>query len=146
MLVLKSHSTIHQISSTQLTNSIPKPQTIHKPFFQLPPIQTHSLSHLQLKLRTNPRGFNASFSDESNSDNNNGDVEDEVPRVNLRWSELVLDPDRDNVVAVGLTGALVLAGVRVLWKLFVVTMAILIAAVKYTFVGVVLIFVVITLL
>ncbi|KAK1409678.1 hypothetical protein QVD17_36207 [Tagetes erecta] len=135
MLGLKSHPTIHQISSIQS-------QTILKPIFQLPPIQTHSLSHPQLKLRTNRSIFKASFSDESNSNSN----EDEVRRVNLKWSELVLDPDRDNVVAVGLTGALVLAVVQVMWKLFVVTMATLIAAVKYTVVGVVLIFVVITLL
>ncbi|KAJ0470322.1 hypothetical protein HanIR_Chr14g0717441 [Helianthus annuus] len=134
MLGFKSHSTSYQISPNLLTNPIRKPQTLVTPFFRFVPTQTHSLSHLQLKSRRkNHRGsFKASSSEESNS--------------NFRWRELILDPDPDNVVAVGLTGALVWAGVQVLWQLFVVMMAIMIAAIKYTFVGVLLIFVVITLL
>ncbi|KAI3799637.1 hypothetical protein L1987_34936 [Smallanthus sonchifolius] len=147
MLGLKSHSSTHQISSAPLTIPIRKPQTILKPFFRFPPNQTHSLSHLQLKSRRkNPRGFNASFSEESNGNGGGAYAGTEASGVKLRWSELLLDPDRDNVVAVGLTGALAWAGVQVMWQLFVVTMAVLIAAIKYTFVGVLLIFIVITLL
>ncbi|KAM0001749.1 hypothetical protein Hdeb2414_s0005g00175451 [Helianthus debilis subsp. tardiflorus] len=138
MLELKSHSTFHQISPTLLTNPIRKPQALITPFSGFIPTQTHSLSHLQLKSRRkNHRGaIKASSSEESNS---SGAKED--PRLNFRWRELILDPDPDNVVAVGLTGALVWAGVQVLWQLFVVIMAIMIAAIKYTFVGVLLIFV-----
>jgi ABC-type multidrug transport system fused ATPase/permease subunit len=71
---------------------------------------------------------------------------DERPRFNLRWSELLFDPDPDNVVAVGLTGVLAWASVQVLWQLFVISFAILIAAVKYSFIAALLIFFLITLL
>ncbi|KAD7479957.1 hypothetical protein E3N88_03093 [Mikania micrantha] len=64
------------------------------------------------------------------SDGNGPGRSEEAPRVNLRWGELVLDPDRNNVVAVGLTGALAWAGVWMMWQLFIVTMAILIAAIN----------------
>jgi hypothetical protein len=39
----------------------------------------------------------------------------------------MFDPDPNNVVAVGLTGVLAWASVQVLWQLFVISFAILIA-------------------
>nr|XP_027102604.1 uncharacterized protein LOC113723834 [Coffea arabica] len=54
--------------------------------------------------------------------------------------------DPDNVVAVGLTGVLAWASVQVLWQLFVISIAILLAALKYSFIAALLIFILITLL
>ncbi|KAJ6720161.1 TRANSMEMBRANE PROTEIN [Salix viminalis] len=54
--------------------------------------------------------------------------------------------DPDNILAVGLTGLLSWASVQVLWQLFVIAFAILIAALKYSFVAALLIFILITLL
>ncbi|GJW52273.1 hypothetical protein Tco_0093624 [Tanacetum coccineum] len=129
MLVLKSQISLNPLTSTtQKQNTVLKPNLLH--------IQTHNSSFTNETLKSK-RKVNASCKV-------NGD---EVPRVNkLKWSELLLEPDRDNVVAVGLTGALVLAGLHLLWHLFLVIMAVLMAAVKYTFVGVLLILIVITLL
>lgn len=68
------------------------------------------------------------------------------PRLNLRWADLVLDPNPDNIVAVGLTGLLTWASVQVLWQLFVISAAIVLAALKYSIVAALLIFILITLL
>ncbi|KAK4367125.1 hypothetical protein RND71_015005 [Anisodus tanguticus] len=68
------------------------------------------------------------------------------PRLNLRWMDLLLDPDPDNIVAVGLTGLLTWASVSILWQLFVIALAILLAALKYSFIAALLIFILITLL
>ena len=40
--------------------------------------------------------------------------EDQRPRFNLRWVELLLDPDPENILAVGLTGLLTWASVQIL--------------------------------
>ncbi|KAG6404565.1 hypothetical protein SASPL_136815 [Salvia splendens] len=68
------------------------------------------------------------------------------PRLNLRWKDLLLDPDPDNIVAVGLTGLLTWASVQVLWQLVVISAAIVLAALKYTIVAALLVFILITLL
>ncbi|CAL1386913.1 unnamed protein product [Linum trigynum] len=65
---------------------------------------------------------------------------------NVNWVSLLLDPDPDNVVAVGLTGLLTWASVSVLWQLFTISLAILVAALKYSFIAALLIFILITLL
>ncbi|KAH6803033.1 hypothetical protein C2S51_034479 [Perilla frutescens var. frutescens] len=81
---------------------------------------------------------------------NGGEGEEKVknggPRLNLKWAELVLDPDPDNLVAVGLTGLLTWASVQVLWQLFVISAAIVLAALKYSIVAALLVFILITLL
>ncbi|XP_057470472.1 uncharacterized protein LOC130759379 [Actinidia eriantha] len=94
--------------------------------------------------------------DEGTNKNGGGGVgggggEEEVkrngwPRFNLRWADLVLDPDPDNIVAVGLTGLLAWASAQVLWQLFFISLAILVAALKYSFIAALLIFILITLL
>lgn len=98
----------------------------------------------------NPKRLTVSFSSNKPNDGieDNGDEEkkDERPRFNLKWSELLFDPDPNNVVAVGLTGVLAWASVQVLWQLFVISFAILVAAVKYSFIAALLIFILITLL
>ncbi|KAJ8766063.1 hypothetical protein K2173_020579 [Erythroxylum novogranatense] len=91
---------------------------------------------------------------ENNPVNNNGngdggdnDTEkDGRPLFNLRWVELFVDPDPDNILAVGLTGLLTWASVQVLWQLFIVSLAILVAALKYSSIAALLIFILITLL
>ncbi|KAM6559684.1 hypothetical protein CsatA_028923 [Cannabis sativa] len=64
----------------------------------------------------------------------------------LRWGDLVLSPDPDNILAVGLTGLLTWASVQVLWQLLFISLAILLAAVKYSLIAALLIFILITLL
>ncbi|WMV53530.1 hypothetical protein MTR67_046915 [Solanum verrucosum] len=48
---------------------------------------------------------NNGSSNGNGSNNGNGDGGGK-PRLNLRWMDLLLDPDPDNIVAVGLTGLL----------------------------------------
>ncbi|KAF3445575.1 hypothetical protein FNV43_RR10751 [Rhamnella rubrinervis] len=64
----------------------------------------------------------------------------------IRWGELLLDPDPDNILAVGLTGLLTWASVQVLWQLFFISLAIVVAALKYSFIAALLVFILITLL
>ncbi|KAK5832927.1 uncharacterized protein LOC108452170 [Gossypium arboreum] len=64
---------------------------------------------------------------------------------NFRLGDL-LDPDPDNIVALGLTGLLTWASVQVLWQLFFISGAILLAALKYSFIAALLLFILITLL
>lgn len=87
------------------------------------------------------------------SDGSSGDDDDELkkenngrPGLNLRWAQLVLDPDPDNIFAVGLTGLLTWASVQVVWQLLVVSLAIVIAGLKYSLVAALLIFILIALL
>ncbi|KAK9911953.1 hypothetical protein M0R45_035831 [Rubus argutus] len=65
---------------------------------------------------------------------------------NIRWGDLLLDPDPNNILAVGLTGLLTWASVQVLWQLLFISLAILVAALKYSFIAAVLLFILITLL
>ncbi|GAV64380.1 hypothetical protein CFOL_v3_07898 [Cephalotus follicularis] len=67
------------------------------------------------------------------------------PIFNFKLGDL-LDPDPDNILAVGLTGLLAWAGVQVLSQLFFISLAILVAALKYSFIAALLIFILITLL
>ncbi|KVI05081.1 uncharacterized protein LOC112525657 [Cynara cardunculus var. scolymus] len=154
MLGFITFTRTHPISSILITSSIPKQQS------RFPSTQIHNIPYLKSRRR-NPRGFKASFSEDkeklsekTTGDGGGGGNEEEDlrknggerPRFNLRWSELLFDPDPDNVVAVGLTGVLAWASVQVLWQLFVISFAILIAAVKYSFIAALLIFILITLL
>lgn len=70
---------------------------------------------------------------------------DPRPLFNLRWSDL-LYPDADNFLAVGLAGLFTWASVQVLWQLLLISLAILVAALKYSFIAALLIFILITLL
>ncbi|KAI3734648.1 hypothetical protein L6452_14122 [Arctium lappa] len=154
MLGFITFTRTHPISSILITNPFPKQQS------RFPSIQIDNISCLKSR-RKKLRRFKASFSDDkeelsekTTGDGGGGNEEedlkkkggDERPRFNLRWSELLFDPDPDNVVAVGLTGVLAWASVQVLWQLFVISFAILIAAVKYSFIAALLIFILITLL
>ncbi|KAJ8444425.1 hypothetical protein Cgig2_005947 [Carnegiea gigantea] len=72
----------------------------------------------------NGNGINSDEDDESKRENG-------WPGLNLRWARLLLDPDPDNVLAVGLTGLLTWASVQVVWQLLVVSLAIVIAGLKF---------------
>nr|KYP48931.1 hypothetical protein KK1_029332 [Cajanus cajan] len=67
------------------------------------------------------------------------------PILGFNWSTL-LDPDPDNVLALGLTGILTWASVQVLWQLLFISFAILVAALKYSFIAALLLFILIALL
>ncbi|XP_047336720.1 uncharacterized protein LOC124940264 [Impatiens glandulifera] len=80
------------------------------------------------------------------STNDDSKEEKEKNRVPAKWLELLIDPDPNNVLAVGLTGLLAWASVQVLWQLFFISFAILVAALKYSFIAAFLLFILVTLL
>ncbi|KAL2896361.1 CMP-sialic acid transporter 5 [Bienertia sinuspersici] len=82
----------------------------------------------------------------ANHENGDGNEKEQAPFFKLRWTDLVLDPDPDNVLAVGLTGLLTWASVQVVWQFLAVSFAIVIAALKYSFVAALLIFILVALL
>lgn len=81
------------------------------------------------------------------SENGGGEdlKKDKGPILNVKWRDL-LDPDPENILAVGLSGVLTWASVQVLWQLFFISFAILVAALKYSFIAALLIFILVTLL
>ncbi|KAL0007902.1 hypothetical protein SO802_009404 [Lithocarpus litseifolius] len=128
----------------------------------------------QPQIRRKPTRFLVVFAENNNNNNNglskdpkesNEEQEDEEkegigsksnggdddlgkngrPILNIRWGDL-LDPDPDNLLALALTGLLTWASVQVLWQLFFISLAILLAALKYSFVAALLLFILITLL
>lgn len=107
-----------------------------------------------LKLRSNAQsgGGNDSAKESSNggsrpvsSDDGNDSKKDGFASYSFKWSDL-LSPDKDNFVAVGLAGVLTWASLQVLSQLFFISFAILVAALKYSFIAALLIFILVTLL
>ncbi|KAJ9159834.1 hypothetical protein P3X46_025298 [Hevea brasiliensis] len=142
--------------------SFPTPiSSFSRPKFTFPscPLQTH-IKIPKIESRFLLFALNNNNSQEPNkqkqeklngsADNGGGgdDLKEDRPPLlkNIKWGELLLDPDPDNIVAVGLTGLLAWASAQVLWQLFLVSAAILIAALKYSFIAALLIFILITLL
>ncbi|XP_052199949.1 uncharacterized protein LOC127806604 [Diospyros lotus] len=96
-------------------------------------------------------GIATNAKEEKEAKKNGGDGEEDPrrngqPRFNLRWVDLVVDRDPDNILAVGLTGILTWASVQVLWQLLLISVAIVVAALKYSFIAALLIFILVTLL
>ncbi|KAK7344862.1 hypothetical protein VNO77_15033 [Canavalia gladiata] len=85
---------------------------------------------------------NGSNGQEENVDNGS---KQRRPFFSFNWNAL-LDPDPDNVLALGLTGLLTWASVQVLWQLLFISLAILVAALKYSFIAALLVFILIALL
>lgn len=88
--------------------------------------------------------------EDKNKNNNGGGVDQKRDRqrsatFNFRWRDL-LSPDPDNAVAVALTGLLTWASVQVLFQIFFISVAILLAALKYSFIAALLLFILIALL
>lgn len=126
-----------------------------KPLPPVLPLQNPNFPSLSIYPPKSRRKLSLTFAQNGDGEENkelpkeNGggeEAKNERPRLNLRWADLLLDRDPDNIVAVGLTGLLTWASVQVLWQLFVISAAIVLAALKYTIVAALLVFVLITLL
>ncbi|XP_061998534.1 uncharacterized protein LOC133715861 [Rosa rugosa] len=150
----------YPLNSTTIPLSIPAQQYTHLNSFssssllkiqtQIPkrPIRFVSLAN------NNNNGLNQEKEEEKEKEqgigsNGGGDGSGKNQRSifsNIRWGDLLLDPDPNNILAVGLTGILTWASVQVLWQLLFISLAILVAAVKYSFIAAVLLFILITLL
>lgn len=105
----------------------------------------HANQETKNGLKTEPDNENG-FKKDGLEDKEDVKKENEMPKFNFRWVDLVLDPDPQNIVAVALTGLLTWASVQVLWQLFFISLAILVAALKYSFIAAILLFILITLL
>ncbi|KAK8945751.1 hypothetical protein KSP40_PGU014327 [Platanthera guangdongensis] len=141
--------------------------TISHPLFFLP--SSHSLK-LQANCRSllsshkrpsfgNPRSSRLVVFATGGRSNGNGDATGKVEAgggpsemrrarqtaFNFRWRDL-LNPDPENILAVGLTGLLTWASVQVLFQLFFISIAIVLAALKYSFIAALLLFILIALL
>lgn len=153
MLGFRSFPILHVPSKFNAVTAILPPQI---PNFPSPLTPKSRSQLLNLNARKQSRIYAENGSKEKEGKNgvpteksSNGEqekVKNELPRFNLRWADLLLDPNPDNIVAVGLTGLLTWASVHVLWQLLVISAAILFAALKYTLIAALLIFVLITLL
>ncbi|AES60510.1 hypothetical protein MtrunA17_Chr1g0171461 [Medicago truncatula] len=144
------------MSMLGLTNFIPSSSlSIHSLRYQPQHFSTISITFNSRKPRPLPLSA-------SNNSNSNGvkeedknsqqppsssgqEEQDKRPLFGLNWSSL-LDRDPDNVLALGLTGILTWASVQVLWQLLFISLAILVAALKYSFIAALLIFILIALL
>lgn len=120
----------HQIWPHQLTN---------RKQFQVP-------RKFLVYAKEQKNGDENEISKEPNTNNENGSDNQQSPFFKLRWTDLLLDPDPDNLLAVGLTGLLTWASAQVVWQLLAVSLAIVIAALKYSFVAALLIFILVALL
>ncbi|KAI3909048.1 hypothetical protein MKW98_011409 [Papaver atlanticum] len=129
------------------------PSIITKP---PPPLLTTPLIPQPMSIRIpirNPRnpkrfvvfaeGINGLNSNEK--ENGNKGKEEKNPFSNFNWKDL-LDPNPENFAAIALTGLLTWASVQVLGQLLFISFAILVAALKYSFIAALLIFILITLL
>ncbi|OMO60208.1 hypothetical protein COLO4_33896 [Corchorus olitorius] len=126
------------------------------PLFSKPQIQIPKHSSRFLLFAQNGNNKNNELPKEKGKEEEKGKGQGQQPNgsingndrrsmFNFRLGDL-LDPDPDNIVAVGLTGLLTWASAQVLWQLFLISGAILLAALKYSFIAALLIFILITLL
>ncbi|KAF3784156.1 hypothetical protein EJ110_NYTH30930 [Nymphaea thermarum] len=111
-----------------------------------------SQTYPSLRPRRNRRKFRVfcSQGDDINKgtsqNGNNGSNAQEEPDGNqrpaflFRWADL-LNPDPQNILAVGLTGLLTWASVQVLWQILFISVAIVVAALKYSLVAAILLFI-----
>ncbi|KAH9608538.1 hypothetical protein KSS87_023078, partial [Heliosperma pusillum] len=114
----------------------------HVPFRKRP----QNLRKLVVCAKEENNGDKEGLKTDPDLSNGNGEENQRPTFFNLRWAELLLDPDPDNVLAVGLTGLLTWASVQVVWQLLAVSLAIVVAALKYSFVAALLIFILVALL
>ncbi|MCI15699.1 hypothetical protein A2U01_0036837 [Trifolium medium] len=134
--------------------SIPSSHQYHHPqssFFNPPPPKPLPLFVAAASNNNNNNGVKESQQQpppSSSGSNSNGQEEQRKPSSSffgLNWSNL-LEPDPDNILALGLTGLLTWASVQVLFQLLFISLAILVAALKYSFIAALLIFILIALL
>ena len=104
--------------------------------------------HVPRKLVVKAEKGNGKEGEEEKRSKNGGGEDlkkDKGPILNVKWRDL-LDPNPENILAIGLSGVLTWASVQVLWQLFFISLTILVAALKYSFIAALLIFILITLL
>ncbi|CAN6984240.1 unnamed protein product, partial [Brassica rapa subsp. trilocularis] len=129
------------------------PITLKPRYSYIIPHHHHHVSFCKspLKLRTYAQngGGNKESSGGGNRPVNDEDGDDPkkdgFPGFSFRLGDL-LKPDQDNFAAVGLAGVLTWASLQVLSQLFFISFAILVAALKYSFIAALLIFILVTLL
>ncbi|KAF5187747.1 transmembrane protein [Thalictrum thalictroides] len=143
VLLLSPIPSISKPFLTLFSNSINTPS-----FCAKTPIQNLKISRKFVVFAEGENGISSKDSKETNNGFN--DQEDmkkdqQLPIINFSWKDL-LNPDPENLVAVGLTGVLTWASVQVLWQLFFIAFAIVLAALKYSFIAALLLFILITLL
>lgn len=125
--------------------------TTRKPHHSLPLLvfaannNEKQMKEQQGKPPSSSSGSNSNGQEEGVNNNNNNFTKQRRPFFGFNWNTL-LDPDPDNVLALGLTGLLTWASVQVLWQLLFISLAILVAALKYSFIAALLIFILIALL
>ncbi|KAJ0101957.1 hypothetical protein Patl1_05944 [Pistacia atlantica] len=114
------------------------------PFPKLVPILHHNNYDLLLKIKSQkiPSSFVLFAQNPKKKDLETSEKDADKQQANGSVNE----PDPDNIFAVGLTGVLTWASVQVLWQLLVISSAILVAALKYSFIAALLLFILITLL
>ncbi|KAF3329634.1 hypothetical protein FCM35_KLT04965 [Carex littledalei] len=123
------------------------------PFYTPPILKIPNYPSQAICVRTSRR--NLSLSAQSNGGNGDGvsnrsdgglDDRRKSPLIDLRrWMDL-LSADPENIAAVGLTGLLTWASVQALFQLIFISFAIVLAALKYSFIAALLLFILITLL
>uniref|UniRef100_A0A803NCW4 CCHC-type domain-containing protein n=1 Tax=Chenopodium quinoa TaxID=63459 RepID=A0A803NCW4_CHEQI len=98
-----------------------------RPYHVTPRKQFQNLRKLVVCAKEQKNGDENEISKEPKPNNENGTEasdDQQTPLFKLRWTDLLLDPDPDNVLAVGLTGLLTWASVQVVWQLLAVSLAI----------------------
>lgn len=121
-------------------------------YYFLPPPSSVILTDLGFKslYRTRPIRRRRSpqfqlFAENKGGGGGGGGDQKDGERELFRWRDL-LDPDPENILAVGLTALLGLASLQALWQLLLTSLAILLGALKYSFVAAIILFILITLL
>nr|VDD47718.1 unnamed protein product [Brassica oleracea] len=108
----------------------------------------HRVNFCKSPLKLTTYAQNGGGNKESSGGGNRPVSNDDDPKkdgFSFRLGDL-LKPDQDNFAAVGLAGLLTWASLQVLSQLFFISFAILVAALKYSFIAALLIFILVTLL
>ncbi|KAJ1703547.1 hypothetical protein LUZ63_003326 [Rhynchospora breviuscula] len=144
-MVMVTPSTIAPLLS--LTRTPPIPKIINHNSSRT--ISTHT-SRRNISLSAQSNGGNGNGNGNGANGNGGGggglDERRRSPLIDLRrWRDL-LSADPENIAAVGLTGLLAWASVQALFQLIFISLAIVLAALKYSFIAALLLFILITLL
>ncbi|KAE9592436.1 hypothetical protein Lal_00028655 [Lupinus albus] len=133
-----SSSSSSSFSSFKLQPFPQKP----KPLF----ILASNTNNNDLKEHQKQQPTNGSNGEEQDVNNNNSNSsKQKVPIFRFNW-RAILDPDPENILALGLTCLLTWASVQVLWQLLFISLAIVLSALKYSFIAALLLFILIALL
>ncbi|OIW01498.1 hypothetical protein TanjilG_19424 [Lupinus angustifolius] len=140
LTLLSNPCTFSSSASSFSSNLQPFPQK-PKPLLVLASNNNNSDLKEQEKQQQQPT--NGEEQDVNN--NNSNSSKQKIPIFSFNW-RAILDPDPENILALGLTGLLTWASVQVLWQLLFISLAILLSALKYSFIAALLLFILIALL